>query len=440
MPEKVDLGYAIGLPPEKAIAYLKQKGYQISWDWKEVWQQAHARAFTVAGVTKLEVLQDIRSAVDDALKNGTSLAGFERALQPVLERKGWWGKHAQIDKATGEMSGKGLTPYRLRTIYQTNMQTAYMAGRYSAMMDNVESRPLWEYVAVLDGRTRPAHRALDGKVFRFDDPFWDIFYPPNGFNCRCRVRARDKEDLRVSGTYLSNGYGRMEDIQVPVSPRRSTETVKVTGYREPGTNKLFTPDPGWSYNPAKQWAKPFTPPPLDDLPRTFSPGIDLPDLPKPVRLSGKRLLEQGLTPEQYAKAFLAEFNADIGNAVIYEDAAGDPVVISEDLFKDGAGKWKSDKYGRGIWMRLLAEAIKSPDEIWLRWEESRNKPGMWLLKRRYLKTYEMDDAAKSYGIAAFEYGADGWTGSSVFHTDAKDETTRRAYVEKQRDGFLRYRN
>lgn len=257
MPEAVNIGFAIGLPPEKAIEYFESKGYKISWDWRETWQEAHAKAFTVAGVTKVDVLQDIREALTDALKNGETLSGFTKNIRPILQRKGWWGKDAQIDKTTGEQTGKGLTPYRLKTIYQANMQTSYMVGRHAAMMANVESRPLWEYVAILDSRTRPAHRALDGKVFRYDDPFWDSFYPPNGFNCRCRVRARDKEDLRTSGRLLSNGYGRMEDINVPISPRRSLEVVNVTGYREPGTNKFFSPDPGWSYNPAKSWSQPI---------------------------------------------------------------------------------------------------------------------------------------------------------------------------------------
>ncbi|MGK3503292.1 hypothetical protein ACSLO3_27735, partial [Escherichia coli] len=42
----------------RAINYLKSKGYQITWDWEEMWQEAHARAFTVAKVTRLDILED----------------------------------------------------------------------------------------------------------------------------------------------------------------------------------------------------------------------------------------------------------------------------------------------------------------------------------------------------------------------------------------------
>ncbi|WP_279613480.1 PBECR2 nuclease fold domain-containing protein, partial [Burkholderia pyrrocinia] len=99
---------------------------------------------------------------------------------------------------------------------------------------------------------------------------------------------------------------------------------------------------------------------------------------------------------------------------VFEDATRSPVAISDDLFKAADGTWKADKDGRGAYMGLLARAIRSPDEIWLRWEESRDQPGKWLLKRRYIKSWEIDgqDGAQ-YGLSVFEFGQDGWSGSTA---------------------------
>ena len=125
---KVDLAFAIGLPPEEAIAYFESKGFAISFKWQDVWAEAQAKAFTVAGVTKLDVLTDIRGALDSALKSGETLASFQSQLQPLLEAKGWWGKGRIVDQDTGEIHGKRLNPRRLETIFRTNLQSSYMAG------------------------------------------------------------------------------------------------------------------------------------------------------------------------------------------------------------------------------------------------------------------------------------------------------------------------
>lgn len=251
--DKADLGFAFSLPPEQAIEYFRSKGYTITWGWEDLWQEAHARAFTVVGIMKLDVLQDIRGALDSALAKGTTLADFEKQIKPILQAKGWWGRDAQTDTGTGEMSGKGLEPWRLKTIYQTNLQTAYMAGRYKFQKDNAADRPFWQYVAVMDRRTRPAHAALNGRVFRYDDPFWQSFYPPNGFNCRCRVRALDQGTLDERGFDLSTSKGKLDEIQVPTSARPDAPKVAVARF-EYSPGKYIAPDVGWSYNPgAAAW-------------------------------------------------------------------------------------------------------------------------------------------------------------------------------------------
>ncbi|MFA9949157.1 PBECR2 nuclease fold domain-containing protein [Dentiradicibacter hellwigii] len=117
------------------------------------------------------------------------------------------------------------------------------------------------------------------------------------------------------------------------------------------------------------------------------------------------------------------------------------LTINEDLFQNFAGEWKASKNGRGPYMRLLADAIKAPDEIWLHWEESFMEPGKMLLKRRYIKSWvigEGDDT--QYGLSVFEAGKGEWSGSTVMAVKPNRlHEQRRKYIEDQREGFLLYR-
>ena len=247
-----DVGFAFGLEPAAAIQYFERKGFAVGFDWKDVWEEAHAKAFTVAGVMKLDVLADIKSALADSLKNGGTLADFQKQLQPVLERKGWWGKTPgqPADPDTGEVQhGKRLTPARLELIHRQNTQSSYSAGRYQELMQNVADRPWFEYIAILDSRTRPAHRALAGRIFRYDDPFWSRFWPPNGWRCRCRVRARSDRDIERKGLVTSSSQGLLETVQQPIN--RAGETRPAPAFRLPDGTR-FVADAGFGFNPGRE--------------------------------------------------------------------------------------------------------------------------------------------------------------------------------------------
>jgi SPP1 gp7 family putative phage head morphogenesis protein len=268
-PTPVDLKAVFNLPPEKAVAYFKSKGYAFSWDWHEVYEQAHAKAFTVAKAMRMDVLSDIREMVQKALDEGITFAQFKKELTPKLQAKGWWGKKlvgdttvsgTPIRRQDGERSvpltstvgGKTVqlgSPYRLRTIYQTNLQSAYMTGRYKAFAENVQNRPYWQYVAVLDSRTRPAHRILHGKVFRADDPFWDTHYPPNGWRCRCRVRALSEGNVTKLGLTPESSEGTLHDEPAQINSRGDERPVTV--YTDPKTKLTMHPDPGFNFNQGK---------------------------------------------------------------------------------------------------------------------------------------------------------------------------------------------
>ena len=254
-PNPADLKAIFGLEPEQAIAYLKSKGYAITWNWQEMVDQAHDISFTVAKAMRLDLLSDIRGALETALQSGQTLKQFIAELQPVLESQGWWGKQVIVDsQGVGEMVQLG-SPRRLKTIYQTNLQSAYMAGRKASMEETTDTHPYWMYVAILDGKTRPSHRALHGQVFRHDDPIWASIFPPNGFNCRCRVVALTESAVKRRGLRIVSSEGSMftETVETGVNKRTGEiRTAEVTGLRTTdaaGKSVTFRTDPGFNHAP-----------------------------------------------------------------------------------------------------------------------------------------------------------------------------------------------
>ena len=238
------------LSPAIAIKYFKSKQNKLTWDWYDLWQNAHRKTFTVAKAMREDILKDIRDSVEKALTEGKTFQEFRKELKPVLQKKGWWGEQIIVDsQGVAEKVQLGST-YRLKTIYSVNMQTAYQTGRYKTQIENKENRPYWQYVAVLDERTRPEHAELDGLVFPCDDPFWDTFYPPNGWRCRCRVRALSNSNIEKRNLAVDKSDGRITQ-ELRLVSKKSGEYKPVNVYQDPLTGRRVAPDVGWSYNPAK---------------------------------------------------------------------------------------------------------------------------------------------------------------------------------------------
>ena len=211
---------------------------------------AHVSAFTIAKTAEMDVAHDIYQAVLKAAETGQTLRDFKRELAPVLQQKGWWGKQTVPNPDTGETQTVTLgTPYRLKTIYLTNLQSAYMAGRYAEMTAATATHPYWQYVTVNDGKVREAHRKLHGQVFAADDPVWDTLYPPLDYRCRCRVRPLS----RSQGAALVQPSPKLESIIVDIGANPATGEERYaqrTGFRLPdGT--FAAPSAGFNANQGK---------------------------------------------------------------------------------------------------------------------------------------------------------------------------------------------
>lgn len=243
-----DLGFAFGLEPEAAVKYFEGLGYHVPPDWDVRWNEAQAKARAIAGIHKQDVIGEFHGAMYEAMRSGKSFEAWRTEVQSRLEKHDW---HLLrdgdiVDSASGEVLGRGITKHRLETIFRTQMQSAYMAGHWQAFEEGRDTAPWLQYSAILDSRTRQSHAAVHGAVYHIDDPFWDYFYPPNGFNCRCTVRAFSDGDLKRRG--LSPQTAQLEDTEVVVNRKGDTRPAKAVKLAD---GSRFYTDAGFQNNVGK---------------------------------------------------------------------------------------------------------------------------------------------------------------------------------------------
>ncbi|KQK67651.1 phage head morphogenesis protein [Acinetobacter baumannii] len=254
--QRPELNALFNLAPEDAISYLEKKGFKIGWDWHETLDNAHSKAFTVAKVARMDLLQDIRQSLISAMQQGQTLEQWKASITPTLQSKGWWGKKTVINPEGREQEVQLGSPRRLRTIYDTNMQSAFAAGRYKAMIIGSETRPYWEWRHITISNPRKQHVALNGRLFRFDDPFWGVAYPPSEWGCKCRVIARSAREVEGKEILSSDGYE--SAIYERVGTDRNTGgdvLVKRTQFDIPTKdgNLSFAPAAGFNGSPASSY-------------------------------------------------------------------------------------------------------------------------------------------------------------------------------------------
>ena len=194
--------------PREALAYLKNKNLKAGFSYKDVWNEEHATAFTVAKAMQLDVLSDLHTAVVDAMEKGQSFESFKKNIKPLLQQKGWWGKKEMTDPLTGKTVNAQLgSDRRLKTIYRVNMRSAYQKGQYDRTMAS-DLHPYLMYRIGPSVKHREDHQSWDGLILPKDDPWWDSHFPPNGWGCKCYTRAITEARKKQ---YEENG--------IPTAPR-----------------------------------------------------------------------------------------------------------------------------------------------------------------------------------------------------------------------------
>lgn len=410
------------LPNKEAQAFWKDKVPMSPGEFRRLSDEAKTRAFAVSGIAKGDELATVMAAMQKAIDQGTTLADFKKDCAAVFEKRGWTGKRA----------------WRIDNIFRTNIQTAYSVGRYKQMQSVRDRRPYWQYSAVNDKRTRPAHAAMHGKVYPADHPFWATWYPPNGFRCRCGVvtlSARDVADEKLT-VETADPTGKLIE---PVDP--------VTGNKLPA--RLLMPDPGFAHNPGKsvwggivdaqtkpaKWeslpglrtAADYARAPLADVDPAVLPSVDQ-----------AALLPAGQSDAYYKSAFVRLY----GEEKALTDVLGDPVILSLRAFLQdktpGAPEiWKFSKDGHGPSIPLLEDILVAPYEVWLTPQRDTHT-GAIRLTRRYIALWKTKEKNIG-GLGVYEVAGGVFQGVTNFLSFKKGTAKPNiTYLEKQREGLLLY--
>ncbi|MEZ1841301.1 PBECR2 nuclease fold domain-containing protein [Pseudomonas putida] len=414
------------LPFQEQIDYFKGKTNLPSRAWTDLYAAEHDWAFVVAGTTKRDLIADMRGAVEKAIANGRTLDQFRKDFDKIVNQHGW--------------EYNGGRAWRTRTIFETNLRQSYNAGREAQMADPElrKARPYGLYRHGDSANPRPHHLAWNGTVLPLDDAWWSTHSPQNGWGCKCKkfmVSARDVErmGLKVGPAPVVEYETRIIGVNSPNGPR----SVRVPLGIDPG----FEHAPGQSRLssavPQPRAHDPFPAPgarpssvPTTGLPNRRPPGA----LPAPRPAAASRLMPEGLADEEYVSQFLSEFGATEDSPAVFRDKVGDGVVIGRNLFADAkSDALKVGERSQARQLLLLADALKEPDEVWVRleWQAEQNKA---VVRRRYISRFELDGEAVP-ALAVFEVGSDGWDGIATLAPGSNNPQ----YLEQLRIGVRLYR-
>ena len=168
------------LPFDEAIDYFDSLVPLSRTQFADLEARAQRKAFTLAAGATEQITTSIQDLLDQAMTDGLTLREFQSQADDILDRAG-----------VSERSN-----WYWQTVYRTNLQTSYQVGRWQQMTDPYvkERRPYLRYLSARLPTSRSSHVEKHGLIYPVDDPFWNIWFPPNGFNCYCTAESVS-EDL-----------------------------------------------------------------------------------------------------------------------------------------------------------------------------------------------------------------------------------------------------
>ena len=164
----------------EAMKFFSDKVIATSDEMTDVFDFMKQKSFYLAEVNDNWLITKLYEEIDKAISRGLTLNEFIENADSFFDRQG-------VER---------IHPYRLETLFRTEILNAYRVGRYAQMTNPAVKKVYgyWKYQAVMDSGTRPEHASRNGTTLSQDDPWWTSNYP-GGFNCRCFVSSIRTSDI-----------------------------------------------------------------------------------------------------------------------------------------------------------------------------------------------------------------------------------------------------
>lgn len=190
---------------EKTANYLTQGVYDvygIGYDQSimapefETIRHLKANIHVFSAAKTFQSILDIQSQLFDDDGNIRSFRDFEQRASKIesLYNKAW-----------------------LRAEYRTTINQARSAKNWDRYSSQKNTFPYLRYETKDDSKVRPEHASMDGITLPVDHPFWNQYFPPNGWNCRCtitQIRKATSTKLDQIGT-TDDGTPEYKDVTLP---------------------------------------------------------------------------------------------------------------------------------------------------------------------------------------------------------------------------------
>lgn len=194
-----------------AADYLRARGVEPAAEFYARLETLRKEAWTLAKISDVEQIEQVKQSLIKALQEGKSFREWQQALTPEM---------------------LALPKHYQETVFRTAVLSSYNGAKWTHFRAHAERRPILRYIAINDGRTRPAHRALHGLMMPVGDARWQTLAPPNGFNCRCSmVSLSDRQAKALGYTGAPTDIPAWEDAH--------------------GVQHTSAPDNGWAHSPER---------------------------------------------------------------------------------------------------------------------------------------------------------------------------------------------